>query len=132
MFASQGQAKRFFADKIAAQATREGHPLSENERWMLSFSESDPEFVVDHSRVTALAAEIPDAQYEDKVAGLAQRACASDIASNPRSLGVLQGSLSRPQPRRSLHIDHAQGRSFTMATAMVGILVVTDRRLTSA
>jgi len=86
MFTSQGQAKRFFVDKIVAQASREGQPLSDNERWMLSFSESDPEFVVDHSRVAALAAEIPDAEYEKKVAGLAKRACASDIASNPDAL----------------------------------------------
>ena len=60
MFASQGQAKRFFVDRITAQAAKEGQPLSENERWMLSFSESDPQFVVDPARVAALEAEIPD------------------------------------------------------------------------
>jgi len=86
MLASQGLAKRFFVDRIVAQATKEGHPLSENERWMLSFSESDPEFVVDQSRVAALAAEISDADYESKVAELAKRACASEIASNPDAL----------------------------------------------
>ena len=79
MFISQGQAKRFFVDKIAAQAMREGHPLSEDQRWMLSFSESDPEFLVDPSRVTAVEAEIADHEYEEKVAGLAQRACATDL-----------------------------------------------------
>ncbi len=45
VFTSQGQAKRFFVDKIVAQAVREGHPLSES--------------------------------------GLAVRAYAADIASNP-------------------------------------------------
>ena len=83
VFTSQGQAKRFFVDKIVAQAVREGHPLSENERWMLSFSESDPEFVFDPSRNAAFAAEISDVDYEKKVAGLAVRAYAADIASNP-------------------------------------------------
>ena len=83
MFTSQAQAKRFFVDKIAQQATREGHPLSENERWMLSFSESDPEFVVDAARVRALEAEISDAEYEKKVAGLADRAYEGDVASDP-------------------------------------------------
>jgi hypothetical protein len=83
MFPTQGQAKRFFVDRIIAQAAKEGRPLSENERWMLSFSESDPEFVVDPARVTALAAEIPDAEYEAKVSGLIERACAADIASHP-------------------------------------------------
>ena len=86
MFESQGEAKRFFVEKIAAQAVREGHPLSDNERWMLSFSESDPEFVVDSARVSALEAEIYDAEYEEKVAGLAKRACAMDIKSDPGAL----------------------------------------------
>ena len=88
MFASEGQAKRFFVDKIVGQATREGRPLSENEQWMLSFSESDPEFVVDIARVRALEAEIPDADYERKVAGLAERAYASDVAYNPEALST--------------------------------------------
>ena len=83
MFASQAQAKRFFVEKIVAQATREGHPLSENERWMLSFSESDPEFRVDPVRVRALSAEIPDGEYENKVAGLAERAYLTDVSSDP-------------------------------------------------
>ena len=86
MFSSQGQAKRFFADRIVAQAAREGQPLSENERWMLSFSESDPELVVDHARVAALAAEISDPDYENKIAGLIERACTADIASSPDAL----------------------------------------------
>ena len=85
MFASQGHAKRFFVDKIIAQASREGRPLSENERWMLSFSEFDPDFVVDVARVRALEAEIPDAEYEKKVAGLAERAYESDLASDPEA-----------------------------------------------
>lgn len=63
MFSSQGQAKRFFVEKIVAQAAPEGHPLSVNERQMLSFSESDPEFVVDPVLVTTLAAEISDEDY---------------------------------------------------------------------
>ncbi len=98
MFTSQAQAKRFFVDKIAQQATREGHPLSENERWMLSFSESDPEFVVDATRVRALEAEISDAEYERKVAGLADRAYEGDVASDPDALASYKeafGILSR-------------------------------------
>jgi hypothetical protein len=88
VFASQGQAKRFFVDKLIAQASREGRPLSENERWMLSFSESDPEFVVDPARVRALEAEIPDAEYEEKVAGLAERAYESDLVSDPEAMAT--------------------------------------------
>ena len=93
MFSSQAQAKRFFVEKIVGQATREGRPLSENERWMLSYSESDPEFVVDLARVHALESEIPDAEYERKVAGLAERACMTDIASDPDALATYQDAL---------------------------------------
>jgi hypothetical protein len=93
VFALQGQAKRFFVDKIIAQASREGRPLSENERWMLSFSEFDPEFVVDVARVRALEAEIPDAEYEKKVAGLAERAYESDLASDPEALSTYKDAF---------------------------------------
>ena len=83
LFTSQGQAKRFFVDKIVAQATQKGHPLSDNERWMLSWSESDPGFAIDVARASALEAEISDEDYERKAAGLAKRAFAKDIASDP-------------------------------------------------
>ena len=73
MFASQSQAKRFFVEKIVAQAELEGIPLSDAERQMLSFSESDPEFIVDPAVVQRLEAEISDEDYEAKVAGLVQR-----------------------------------------------------------
>src|SRR6058998_1047088 len=70
MFGSQSHAKRFFVDKIVAEAAAELRPLSDNERQMLSFSQSDPEFVVDPVLVDKLAAEISDEDYEAKVAGL--------------------------------------------------------------
>jgi hypothetical protein len=79
VFTSQGQAKRFFVDKIIAQAATEGQSLSEAERWMLSFSESDPDFIVDPTLVEQLAAEISDETYEAKVAGLIQRSYARDV-----------------------------------------------------
>jgi hypothetical protein len=85
-FASQAQAKRFFVERILAQAKREGLPLSSDEEWMLSFSESDPEFVVDVGRVQALEAVIPESDYEAKIAGLAHRACEADLASSSSKL----------------------------------------------
>ena len=47
---------------------------------MLSFSESDPEFVVNPALVSKLAAEISDKEYEAKVAGLLKRAYQRDVA----------------------------------------------------
>lgn len=82
MFTSQGQAKRFFVDRIVAQAAAEGKPLSDDERQMLSFSESDPEYEVDLARVGRLENEISDDDYEAKVAGLLERAWTHDVASD--------------------------------------------------
>jgi hypothetical protein len=80
VFGSQSDAKRFFVDRIVAEAAAELKPLSDSERQMLSFSESDPEFVVDPALVKKLAAEISDEEYERKIAGLFKRAYQRDLA----------------------------------------------------
>jgi hypothetical protein len=49
---------------------------------MLSFSESDPEFVVDPELVQKLEAEISDEDYEAKVAGLVRRSYERDVAQD--------------------------------------------------
>ena len=82
MFTSQGQAKRFFVDKIVSQAVAEGTPLSDAERQMLSFSESDPEFTVDPVLVERLQAEISDEDYEAKVAGLIERSWKREVETD--------------------------------------------------
>ena len=94
MFTSQWQAKRFLVEEIVAQAAKEGHPLSENERWMLSFSESDSTFVVDHDRVAELSAEIPDDEYEDKITGLIERACAEAAGSRPEAVALYKEAFT--------------------------------------
>jgi hypothetical protein len=88
VFTSQGQAKRFFVDRIVAQAFTEGSPLSDAEQQMLSFSESDPEFTVDPALVEQLEAEISDDDYEAKIAGLIERSWKRDVEtdSNARNL----------------------------------------------
>jgi hypothetical protein len=92
-FASQAAAKRFFVAKILAQATREGTPLSGDEEWMLSFSESDPAFIVDVPRVEALESTIPERQYESKIAGLVRRACESDVTAGSSTLDEYTAGL---------------------------------------
>ena len=76
------KAKRFFVDKITAQAKTEGVPLSDAERQMLSFSESDPEFVPSPGLVEKLQAEMSDEEYEAKVAGLIERAWRRDVEAD--------------------------------------------------
>ena len=86
MFGSQEEAKRFFVEKIVAEAVRQGQPLSELERWMLSFSESDPEFEVKPELVDRLAEEISDADYETKITRLIAQVSERETVTNTGSL----------------------------------------------
>jgi hypothetical protein len=69
MFHSQTEAKRFFVEKVVAQAQVESAPLSAAERRMLSWSESDPDFVIDPQLPEQVTSEISDEEYEKKSVG---------------------------------------------------------------
>jgi hypothetical protein len=94
VFTSQGQAKRFFVEKVIAQAATEGVPLSDTEQRMLSFSESDPEFVVSPGLVEKLQAEISDAAYEAKIAGLIEEAWQRDVESDRNARAVYREAFT--------------------------------------
>ena len=113
MFTSQGQAKRFFVDKIATQAVTEGTPLSDAERQMLSFSESDPEFVVDPALVEKLQAEISDEDYEAKIAGLIERSWKRNVETDSNAGNLYREAfttLSRGDHYLLIMIDRALRR----------------------
>jgi hypothetical protein len=80
---SQTEAMRFVVEKVVRQAELEGVPLSDAERKMLSWSESDPHYVADLQVPERLATEISDEEYEEKVAGLLGRRLAADIDAHP-------------------------------------------------
>ncbi len=82
MFATQTEAKRFFVERILAQARAEQIRLSLAEQAMLSWSESDPAFTPDPRLVEELGAEISDKDYETKVAGLLERSYQRDLRSD--------------------------------------------------
>jgi hypothetical protein len=79
---SESTAKAFFVDKIIQQAEREGAPLSNAQRYMLSWSESDPSFVVDRVLSEQCDAEISQPDYEKKIQGLIERMYKRDIETN--------------------------------------------------
>jgi len=85
MVQTQSEAKRYFVDKVLRQARSEGVTLSDAERRMLSWSESDPDFNVDPELSDQLSAEMSDQQYESKVTGLLERRFAADAAEDPGS-----------------------------------------------
>ena len=82
MFATQAEAKRFFAERVLTQARVEQMRLSPAEQATLSWSESDPAFTPDPALVEQLAAEISDEDYETKVAGLLERSYQRDLKSD--------------------------------------------------
>lgn len=83
MVHSQTDAKQFFVEKVVMQAQLEGVALSDAERTMLSWSESDPDFVVDSQLPDRLAAEISDEEYEKKITGLLVRRLAAEVGQDP-------------------------------------------------
>ncbi len=54
---------------------------------MLSWSESNPDLVVDPRLPEQLASEMSDEEYEKKVVGLLTRSFAADVAVSPETKG---------------------------------------------
>ncbi len=82
MFATQAEAKRFFVERVLAQAGAEQLQLSPAEQGMLSWSESDPSFTPDPALVEQLATEVSDEAYEGKIAGLLERSYRRDLTTD--------------------------------------------------
>jgi len=80
-FTTETEAKAFFVQRAIAQAAREGVDLTDAERHMLSWSESDPEFKIDLSLADRFDDETTAQDYETKVSGLIRRAYAHDAAA---------------------------------------------------
>jgi hypothetical protein len=91
---TQSEAKRFFSTKVIDRARTEGVALSEAERRMLYWSESDPEFKADPKLVEQLASEMSDEDYEAKIATLLQNSFAADSAADSRAREVWQQARS--------------------------------------
>ena len=83
MLHSQTEAKRLFVEKVVMQAQLEGVSLSDAERTMLSWSESDPGFVADRQLPDRLAAESSDEAYEKNITGLLVRRLAAEVGQDP-------------------------------------------------
>ncbi len=80
MFHTVREAKDFFISRIVEQANREHHPLSDVEKRMLSFTETAPE--ASPGLMETVAEFEPahdDAKYEQKIAGLLNRAYRADL-----------------------------------------------------
>jgi hypothetical protein len=85
---TEREAKRFFVERILAQARAEDLRLSQVEQQMLRWSESDPDFKPDPALVDQLAAELSDHEYEDKITGLLERSYRQDVAASDGARGT--------------------------------------------
>jgi len=81
-FHTETDAKRFIVAKVIEEAEREGVPLSPAQRHMLSWSEFDPDFAPDLSLAATQEDEIPQEEFERKIAGLIRRAYDRDAAAD--------------------------------------------------
>ena len=81
--AGQSKATQFFVERILAHATARGAPFSAAERYMLAWSESDPDFRQDPALSDAFEAETNETRFEEKVVRLIREAYAADARSDP-------------------------------------------------
>lgn len=86
-FRSQAQAKKFFVDKIVLQAQKEQISLSDAEKYMLYWTETEKGFDFDQNLTNRFREEITEAKYEKKICALIRNAYKADISrdSGPRN-----------------------------------------------
>ena len=99
MFHTQGEAKRFFVEKVLRQASFESATLSEAEQGMLTWSETDPELALTANEadalIRALESQMSDDKYELKIGSLLKRAYDRDLASDPGMKEIWKDAYSK-------------------------------------
>lgn len=113
MIGTQIEARRFFIDKVLAEARNQGIALTDAEQQMLCWSESAPESTADPDLVDRLAAEISDEDYESKVSALLKAALQRDLESDKHALDDYRRAyalLSQGDHYILVMIDRALGR----------------------
>jgi hypothetical protein len=92
-FRTQTDAKQFLVARVIEQATSEGVHLSDAERHMLSWSESDPDFTPDFD--LAEAPEVAEAVFEPKMAALIRHAYDRDCRLNGQAALMYDEALAK-------------------------------------
>jgi len=87
-FETQKESKRFFIDKILDQARRSNIVLSDAEQYMLGWSETEKEFVIDVKLIDQFNQETTGAKFEEKISKLLQKAYLKDIENNAALKGT--------------------------------------------
>ena len=91
---TKDEARRFFVDKVVAEADRSGVTLSANERKTLDWSEVEPGCVADPRVAEALSQEMSDEAYEAKICRLLEAAYEHDVAADASAKAAYRGAYS--------------------------------------
>jgi hypothetical protein len=128
MFKTQVDARRFFVDKVVQRAVVEGAPLSEDERQMLFWSETEPDSIADprwllvtlpsHPR-TADEAIRAFVRMVEALPPFARR-CWREASSRTFDIGI-QAGLS-PSPFEDVRL---QPKTLQAVSRVVGTILVT-------
>ena len=82
MFTSQLQAKDFFIERIVLQAQTDNISLSEAEKYMLRWTETEEGFEMDQKLIDRFNEETIDSEYEKKISNLIKHAYEADIKND--------------------------------------------------
>ena len=85
MFSNQIQAKRYFIDKIILQARQENIQLSEAEKYMLGWTETEEGFVINKQLLDRFNQETTNEKFEKKITGLLKHVYKSEANNDPAS-----------------------------------------------
>ena len=113
MIRTQTDARRFFIEKVLAEARHQGVAFSDAEQQMLRWSESEPDSIGDPDLAERLSAEISDEDYESKVSALLKAAFERDLESDKHVLEEYRRAhalLSQGDHYILVMIDRALGR----------------------
>jgi len=78
-FQTQIQAKKFFVDKIVLQAQKDHIPLSEAEKYMLHWTETEEGFDFNQDLTDKFREQTTETKYENKICRLIKNAYTADI-----------------------------------------------------
>ena len=79
---NDSEAKEFFIQKVLDQARKENINLSDVEKQMLSWRDTDPNFYENHELYERFEKEIPKGEYEKKIARLVRSGYDDELAAN--------------------------------------------------
>jgi hypothetical protein len=91
---TKDEARRFFIDRLIAEAERSGVALSVNERKTLDWSEVEPGCVSDPTVAEALSQEISDEAYEAKICRLLEAAYEHDVTADAGAKAAYRDAYS--------------------------------------